>query len=843
MERARTARAMPQAPDMAHHMARYLARTYRPGSLGEAVTDLEAKREAALARRASARTALDAHEPAAVETLNQGLRDAERARAAELYGDAWARASRIHVLRGLGAVLVVATLAALWLPLAVTVGGLIVLQHAIEAFSFDDARRTGYTFAHTAAVAAAAALLCTLGPDPATLALSAIVVLAGYPAARGEILLRSRRTLDFGRFTRFDGVVGLPSSTGGFIARDLRTGEPRDRSAYEDILDRAGEPWVVIVLEGHRRAGDSILLNVLGHVDRQDPFSEHRLEHPYSFAPTCITVYTGLDGSPNRRAVGTIFEERAHEYQAFMDAAGALAYGYLREEQIRAALLRLKGGVDRRKARIAAWEGLYLPDDVADRLLASLELFRTGDPASPRGTLLTGPPGTGKTELARRLAADAGVRLIHVQPSDLKAEHQGGTEARARKLWSDVREKRPAILFIDECEAVFSERTASASDTFDKGLTRAMIAEWDGMDETTGIWVIGATNRPEALDDAALDRFGETIPIPPPDAPARGAILADALADKEVDVPVDDELLAATGGLRGRQLVRAASLARRNALSHDGPPTAADVTEALRQVRGRSGAVARRAPALDDLVLPDATREALDGLVALVRGAERIRESGLSLPTGALFWGPPGTGKTITGRALARETGAAFHALNLADLKGAVLGDSVKNVERAFRRARESSPSILFIDEIDAVAADRGDADKYEQEMVTALLQEMDGVHRHDGYVLLVGTTNRIGDLDPAFRSRLTYTVEFPAHDREALAEILSRRLARLPLGEETDPDALAERVLAEADGFSARAVEQLIARATTRAALRAGDDEAIALTADDLLRSIHSEV
>src|SRR5690606_9097314 len=172
-----------------------------------------------------------------------------------------------------------------------------------------------------------------------------------------------------------------------------------------------------------------------------------------------------------------------------------------------------------------AWAGVALPEEVLDRILRLVDSFKAGRPV--KGILLYGPPGTGKTLIARKLAQNAGCNFVAVGISDLKGQHIGHTGPRVRELWEKCRAGAPTILFLDECESAFAARGSSASDAFDEELVQTFLSEWDGFNQSAGqVFVIGATNRHDLLDNAIMSRFTESIEIGLPDAGGRMKILS-----------------------------------------------------------------------------------------------------------------------------------------------------------------------------------------------------------------------------------------------------------------------------------------------------------------------------
>ncbi|MCC4595879.1 AAA family ATPase [Xanthomonas campestris pv. phormiicola] len=466
------------------------------------------------------------------------------------------------------------------------------------------------------------------------------------------------------------------------------------------------------------------------------------------------------------------------------------------------------------------WADVALPDTTLDQILKLVDLFVSGRTPAPKGMLLHGPPGTGKTLIARKLARHAGCHFEALGVADLKAAHVGHTGPKVQAIWQRCRAKAPAILFIDECESVFARRGGVDSDSFGAELVQTFLAEWDGFHEARGqVLVIGATNRPELLDDAVMSRFTASIGIGLPDAAARARILGGELERAGFALALDPRVVADSSGLSGRDLHTL--VARVAAECMDGELDGDALLAQLRLLRGKGST---RVTPLDwnDIVLPAAVIEEFVGLGKELRNAETLATLGVPVPRGILMYGPPGTGKTQLARILASQSGLAFIALTGADLKAAYLGQSGQRVQAAFERARAQAPCIVFVDEIDIVAPARGidGDDALTREIVGQLLQELDGVASQAGQVFLLAASNHAAAIDPALLSRLDRQIEIGLPDAAARSAIVARLLHGKPLAFDAAEAAswLAER----SAGRSGRDLQTWISRAMRRAARRA---------------------
>lgn len=489
------------------------------------------------------------------------------------------------------------------------------------------------------------------------------------------------------------------------------------------------------------------------------------------------------------------------------------------------------------------WSQIVLKPEVKEDLLDKIRMFNRADKAAPKGLLLYGPPGTGKTEIARRIADSASCYFMSLKGPDLKAGYIGQSGERVRKIWEQARSRGRCVIFVDECEGVFARRGGSTSDSASEELVQAFLAEWDGVGtEDQRVWVVGATNRRDLLDDAIVSRFGADVQIDLPGAPERLEILRLEMAKLERPMAIPAFLGQATTGLSGRNLARVASDVCTLASKSGGVITDATWREVLnRHVKAGSEAVDESAR-WDTLILADETLAKLKGVCESLQHVETLRAQGVPPPKGALLYGPPGTGKTQIARTLANESGLPFIAASTADLKAGFTGQSGQKVRELFERARGKAPCILFIDEIDAVAPQRGsgNADQFTIEIVNQLLQEMDGVKKTDRHVYVLAATNRPEAVDDAVRSRLKETIEIPNPDAR-----LRQRLFRVFLGKlktDFDIDEMAAELARRTNNIGGRAMSAIVENASQEAvnrALRAGTPDSVVLTRDDLLREV----
>lgn len=415
------------------------------------------------------------------------------------------------------------------------------------------------------------------------------------------------------------------------------------------------------------------------------------------------------------------------------------------------------------------------------------------------GVLLTGPPGTGKTLTARALATDLDVNYIAIVGPEVIGKYYGEAESRLRSIFQKAARSAPCIIFIDEIDSLAPDRSKVEGEV-EKRVVAQLLSLMDGFAKTKGIIVLAATNRPDHLDPALRrpGRFDREIAFRVPDRGGRLEILEILTAMMPLHESVDLNAIAdLSGGMVGADLKalsqKAAYLALRRLLpSLDSPmPAQMSVTQAdfLEAIRHIKPAVLRSI----EIEAPKVTWDAIGGLDHIkqtlqdsVEGAllypELYDHTKAKAPRGILLWGEPGTGKTLLAKAVAAQARANFIAVNGPELLSKWVGASEQAVRELFTKARQASPCVVFVDEIDTLAPARG---RYQSDsgvsdrVVGQLLTELDGLHDCTN-VLFVGATNRPETLDPALlragRLDLQLKVDLPDHmSRLAILHVHNR--------------------------------------------------------------------
>lgn len=462
------------------------------------------------------------------------------------------------------------------------------------------------------------------------------------------------------------------------------------------------------------------------------------------------------------------------------------------------------------------------------------------------GLLLHGPPGTGKTFIARAVAGEFRLNLLHVSTGDLVEGVMGQSAQNVQQLFATAAANRPCLVLFDEFDSL-AQRRAEANPE-ERRTVNMLLTSIEEHRDLHDLIVVAATNDLDELDPATVrpGRFDRHVRVDLPDRAARRAVLAAQLADRPACDGVDlDELATRTEGLTPAALAQAVDAAALIAFREaTGAGALVRIThDHLRDALAAQGGQDR--PLVEDwdwdhLVLPADTKDELQQLQALVEDPDLADRYGVAPPTGVLLAGPPGTGKTTIARVLAAQARCSFYLISAADVTSKFVGESEGNIRRLFDRARANRPSIVFIDEIDALGAVRtSSGDDAAARLLNQLLVEIDGVTGSRG-VLVVGATNRPDMLDPALTrgGRLSRTIDLPLPDVAARRAILQMAMARMPtVG--VDVDDLAART----DGLSGADLKAVCQQAALLALVRArrhGQSQVgPAILTDDFLRAI----
>ena len=423
-----------------------------------------------------------------------------------------------------------------------------------------------------------------------------------------------------------------------------------------------------------------------------------------------------------------------------------------------------------------------------------------------RGVLLVGPPGTGKTLTARALAQELGVNYIAIVGPEIMGKYYGEAEARLRSLFEKASRSAPCLIFIDEIDSLTPDRSKVEGEV-EKRVVAQLLSLLDGFSTRQGIIVLAATNRPDHLDPALRrpGRFDREVQFRVPDRAGRLEILKIMTRTMPIDSSVNLETIADLAvGMVGADLRALAQKAAYTALRRQVPSlteptprhltvTQSDFLQALKVIKP---AVLRSV----EVESPNVAWEAIGGLESVkqslqesVEGAllypELYQRTGAEAPRGILLWGPPGTGKTLLAKAVASQARANFITVNGPELLSKWVGAAEQAVRELFQKARQASPCVVFVDEIDTLAPARGSFQGdsgVSDRVVGQLLTELDGL-KGCANVLLIGATNRPEALDPALlrAGRLDLQLKIDLPDLPSRLSILQVHNSDRPLADD----------------------------------------------------------
>ncbi len=463
----------------------------------------------------------------------------------------------------------------------------------------------------------------------------------------------------------------------------------------------------------------------------------------------------------------------------------------------------------------------------------------------PKGVLLHGPPGCGKTLMARAVANETAAYFTHITGPEIMGKFYGESEARLRSVFEEAKTNAPAILFIDEIDAIAPKREEMGGEKqVERRVVAQLLALMDGLESRGEIIVIGATNIPNSLDPALRrpGRFDREIAISIPDQKGRLEILQIHTRGMPLAQDIDlDKLSQITHGFVGADLEALCREAAMNALRKIMPSidfqldeipyetllqlevTMNDFSEALKEVE--PSAIREVFVEVPNVNwgnvggLGEVKQKLIEAVEWPLRYPHLFQEANVNPPKGILLSGPPGTGKTLVAKALAHESEVNFISIKGPELMSKYVGESERGVREVFRKAKQASPCILFFDEFDSLVPERGlgDSSQVTERVISQFLTELDGLEELKG-VLVLAATNRKDLIDSAILrpGRFDFTLEFPLPDEKARQEIFEIHVRGKPLASRINLEELAQ----ETEGLAGSDIE-VICREASMIAIR----------------------
>ena len=470
------------------------------------------------------------------------------------------------------------------------------------------------------------------------------------------------------------------------------------------------------------------------------------------------------------------------------------------------------------------------------------ELFKRLGIDPPQGVLLHGPPGTGKTLIAKAVANEIDASFHTISGPEIMSKYYGESEEQLREVFEEATEEAPAIVFMDELDSIAPKREEAGGDV-ERRVVAQLLSLMDGLEDRGEVVVIGATNRVDAIDPALRrgGRFDREIEVGVPDRDGRKEILQVHTRNMPLVEGIDlDEYAENTHGFVGADLESLAKESAMHALRRIRPELDlesdeidADVLNSIQVTENdfKEAMKGIEPSALREVFVevPDITWDQVGGLEDT---KERLRETiqwpleypevfeelDMQAAKGVLMYGPPGTGKTLLAKAVANEAESNFISIKGPELLNKFVGESEKGVREVFSKARENAPTIVFFDEIDSIATERGknsgDSGVGER-VVSQLLTELDGLESLED-VVVIATTNRPDLIDSALLrpGRLDRHVHVPVPDEEARRKILAVHTRNKPLADDVDLDSIARK----AEGYVGADIEAVAREASMNA-------------------------
>ena len=499
------------------------------------------------------------------------------------------------------------------------------------------------------------------------------------------------------------------------------------------------------------------------------------------------------------------------------------------------------------------------------------ELFKRLGVEAPKGVLLHGPPGTGKTMLAKAVAGETSSNFVSIGGPEIVSKFYGESEGKLREIFKEAEENAPSIIFIDEIDSIAPKRDEVSGEE-ERRIVAQLLSLMDGLNSRGKVVVIGATNRPNAIDEALRrpGRFDREIEIGIPDRDGRYEILQIHTRGMPLADDVDLNWLAdKTHGYAGADISALTKEAAMAALRRVLPDVDLEAEEIPKEVLNNilvtkddfKNALKDMQPSTMREVLIEKPNVKWEDIGALETAKQELKEAvewplkygkvfehmNAKPPKGILLYGPPGTGKTLLAKAVATESEANFISVKGPEFLNKWVGESEKAVRETFRKARQASPCVIFMDEIDSIAPERGTGgdSNVTERVISQMLTEMDGLEGLSD-VVVIAATNRPDIMDPALLrpGRFDKSIFIAPPDEESRKSIFGIHTRGRPLADDVDLGVLAQKTEGCTGADISAICNEAVMNSVRKLVAKGGNpsDEEIAeckVTMDDFEKSI----